>query len=62
MSQAPSLTVRTVNLDCDDAQEMARFYGGLRDAARDELDARPRRHSATNASRAAVLGGGAEGI
>jgi len=29
MSQAPSLTVRTVNLDCDDAQEMARFYGGL---------------------------------
>lgn len=29
MSQAPSLTVRTVNLDCDDAHEMARFYGGL---------------------------------
>lgn len=30
MSQAePSLTVRTVNLDCGDAHEMARFYGGL---------------------------------
>ena len=29
MSQAPSLTVRTVNHDCDDAHEMARFYGGL---------------------------------
>ncbi len=25
----PSLIVRTVNLDCDDAHAMARFYGGL---------------------------------
>ena len=25
----PVLTVRTVNLDCDDALAMARFYGGL---------------------------------
>jgi catechol 2,3-dioxygenase-like lactoylglutathione lyase family enzyme len=25
----PSIIVRTVNLDCADAQEMARFYGGL---------------------------------
>jgi len=29
MSRMPSVTVRTVNLDCPDAQEMARFYGGL---------------------------------
>jgi len=29
MSQMPSLIVRTVNFDCSDAQEMARFYGGL---------------------------------
>lgn len=27
--QMPSISVRTVNLDCDDAHEMARFYGGL---------------------------------
>lgn len=25
----PSVSIRTVNLDCPDAQEMARFYGGL---------------------------------
>ncbi len=25
----PSITLRTVNLDCLDAQAMARFYGGL---------------------------------
>jgi hypothetical protein len=29
MSRQPSVTVRTVNLDCSDAHEMARFYGGL---------------------------------
>lgn len=29
MSRMPSVTVRTVNLDCSDAHEMARFYGGL---------------------------------
>ncbi len=29
MSRMPSVTVRTVNLDCPDAQAMARFYGGL---------------------------------
>jgi catechol 2,3-dioxygenase-like lactoylglutathione lyase family enzyme len=29
MSRMPSVTVRTVNFDCSDAQEMARFYGGL---------------------------------
>ncbi|HEX6869627.1 MAG TPA: VOC family protein [Micromonosporaceae bacterium] len=29
MPQLASLTVRTVNLDCADAHEMARFYGGL---------------------------------
>jgi len=25
----PSITIRTVNLDCTDPQAMARFYGGL---------------------------------
>jgi catechol 2,3-dioxygenase-like lactoylglutathione lyase family enzyme len=29
MSRMPSVIVRTVNLDCSDAQEVARFYGGL---------------------------------
>ena len=29
MSGMPSVTIRTVNLDCSDAHEMARFYGGL---------------------------------
>jgi hypothetical protein len=29
MSGMPSVTVRTVNLDCSDPQAMARFYGGL---------------------------------
>ena len=29
MSGMPSVTVRTVNLDCSDPHEMARFYGGL---------------------------------
>ena len=26
---SPAIVVRTVNLDCSDAQAMARFYGGL---------------------------------
>lgn len=29
MPGMPFVTVRTVNLDCSDAHEMARFYGGL---------------------------------
>jgi catechol 2,3-dioxygenase-like lactoylglutathione lyase family enzyme len=29
MVDEPSLIFRTVNFDCDDAQAMARFYGGL---------------------------------
>ena len=29
MPRMPSLTIRTVNLDCADAHAMARFYGGL---------------------------------
>jgi hypothetical protein len=29
MSRMPSIAVRTVNFDCSDAHEMARFYGGL---------------------------------
>jgi catechol 2,3-dioxygenase-like lactoylglutathione lyase family enzyme len=29
MPVMPSVTFRTVNLDCSDAREMARFYGGL---------------------------------
>jgi hypothetical protein len=29
VSSMPALVVRTVNLDCSDAHEMARFYSGL---------------------------------
>jgi catechol 2,3-dioxygenase-like lactoylglutathione lyase family enzyme len=29
MPEMPSMRIRTVNLDCPDAQAMARFYGGL---------------------------------
>lgn len=29
MSEMPSVTLRTVNLDCTDPLAMARFYGGL---------------------------------
>jgi len=29
MPEKPALTIRTVNHDCADAHEMARFYGGL---------------------------------
>lgn len=29
MSELPSVTLRTVNLDCTDPLAMARFYGGL---------------------------------
>lgn len=29
MQRMPSVIVRTVNLDCADAHDMARFYGGL---------------------------------
>jgi hypothetical protein len=29
MSELPAVTLRTVNLDCSDPLEMARFYGGL---------------------------------
>jgi catechol 2,3-dioxygenase-like lactoylglutathione lyase family enzyme len=29
MPRMTTVTVRTVNLDCSDAQQMARFYGGL---------------------------------
>jgi catechol 2,3-dioxygenase-like lactoylglutathione lyase family enzyme len=29
MSEMPTVALRTVNLDCADAQAMARFYGGL---------------------------------